>query len=132
MIGELTGMLAVLGVFLFPTVMVVLIIFFKTRTARRRNELQAEIYDKVIEKGMELPANFFAPIEKKKNPFNTGIICMVSGLGTSLFFVVMGIFNNFQQEELWGASGLGAIPFMVGVGYLIIFFVEKKHQREEK
>jgi cadmium resistance protein CadD (predicted permease) len=119
--------LAIIGLFFMPILMVIAIIWIKSNSKNKQNQLQAEVYAKAIEHGQELPANFFEtlPKEQKKraNPLNIGIILIAVGVGISLFFAVIAWVG--VKESMQGAP-IGIIPFFIGIGYLLIHFIGKK------
>ncbi len=120
--------LGVIGIFFLPIIMVILIVWFKTKENGKRDRLQAELYAKAIEKGIEVPPGLFVPVKKEKKPLNTGIICISVGLGVSLFlWLVTPGYGHPAQS----AAALGIIPFFIGLGYLIIHFIEKKKSADE-
>jgi len=123
----LIPVIAIIGIFFLPILMVILIVWFATNERRKRYQLQTELYAKALEKGQPNPADFFKDLEikKKRNPLNTGIICIAVGIGITLFLwlskgaIIDGV-------ELSKASALGVIPFLIGVAFVIIHFIEKK------
>ena len=123
------GVIALIGVFFVPAVMVVLIVWFRNNAKNKRYQLQAELATKALEKGESIPADLFAEIERKRNPLNTGIICIAAGIGISLFFWLISL--TAGEKEALTAVSLGVIPFLIGVAYLIIHFIEKKNATNE-
>ena len=126
---HLTGILGSIGMFLIPAVTIILIIWFKTKASTMRERLQAYLYAKVIEKGIELPQlppSFFTQekAEKKRNPLNIGIICIATGLGVSLFFVTTAALLG--DEKISRGAATGIIPFFIGIACLLIWFIERK------
>lgn len=118
--------LGIIGIFFLPIIMVILIVWFKSDENRKRNRLQAELYAKALEKGQEIPADIFAPPPKQVNYLNRGIICIAAGLGISLFLWLAT--NDFDRMR---AASLGIIPFFIGIGYLVIYFLNKKNGKTE-
>ena len=119
------GVLAVIGIFFVPAALVILIVWFKSNEKRKRYQLQAELYAKALEKGQPVPADLFAEPKKKRNPLNTGIICISVGIGVALFiWLAKGAVPGGTQ--IGKAASLGIIPFLIGVAYVIIHFIEKK------
>lgn len=111
-----------------PFVMIILLVWFNANKKNLENKLKADLYSQAVEKGQPLPENFFAVNSKpKKNALRNGIICAAVGLGISLFFVA--IYASGQTEALPGMS-LGIIPFCVGVGFLLIHFLQEKPQND--
>ena len=124
------GVLAVIGIFFVPAVLVILIVWFKSNEKRKRYQLQAELYAKALEKGQPISADLFAELKKKRNPLNTGIICIAVGIGIALFiWLSKGAISGSAQ--IGRAASLGVIPFLIGVAYMIIHFIEKKNAAKE-
>ena len=126
------SVLAILGVFFVPAAMVVLIVWFKSKERGKRQHLQAELYAKALEKGQPIPADLFVePLKdkQKRNPLNTGIICIAVGIGVALFIWMSG--GAVPGVELKKAASLGIIPFFIGVAYVLIHFLEKGKNASE-
>ncbi|MDR3188859.1 MAG: DUF6249 domain-containing protein [Prevotellaceae bacterium] len=126
---DVTGILAIIGIFIAPMVAIVVVAYFFARSIRRRNELRAELYSKALEKGVELPPNLFAREAKPKSPqhaFNVGVICAGLGLGVALAFAIMG--GVACRREFFYVAALGAIPTLIGAAYFAIYAVGKKQQ----
>ena len=155
---NLVAILGVIGVFFLPFIMIIFIVWFRSKDRRRRYELQAELYAKAIEKGQAMPTDLFVETKKgqgdllekpkkKRNPLNTGIICIAVGIGIFLliwlsqnpFFSIqvtnegsvtrniIPFGNPFRQ-----AIAVGIIPFLIGAAYVVIHFIEKKKDADEK
>jgi len=127
--------LAILGVFFVPATMIVLIVWFRNDAKKKRYQLQADLYAKALEKGQSVPTDLFADLEVKRNPLNTGVILLSAGVGISLLFVLMA-FSLVKVEPdaffgLMSAASVGVVPFLVGVGFLTIHFIEKKKAAKE-
>ena len=124
----------VLGIFGFPVIMIVLIVWLKSNARIKLYQLQADLYAKALEKGQTVPADLFAEPEKKKNKtsLKSGIICMAAGIGIALAAWVMFFFLKSEIEDrgvliLFNVIGsIGIIPFMIGVAFLIIHFADNK------
>ena len=125
------GVIAILGVFFVPAVMVILIVWFRNNAKIKRYQLQAELAAKALEKGLPIQTDLFAEVEKKRNPLNRGIICIAVGIGVALFIwlaqgTVPGTSAAYQVGyQIGRAASLGVIPFLIGVAYVIIHFIEK-------
>jgi len=128
--------LAIIGVFFVPAAMTILIVWFRNNVKNKRYQLQAELYAKALEKGQPIPTDLFAAEpERKRNTLNTGIILISAGIGISVLFVLMA-FSLAKLEPdaffaLMSAASVGAVPFLVGVGFLIIHCIEKKKAATE-
>jgi len=88
--------------------------------SRKRYQWQAGFFAKALEKGVSMPPDFFVGLTKKRNSFNTGVICIAVGVGISLSVWLV------QGSIYKGGFSLGIIPFFIGVAYVIIHFIEKK------
>ncbi len=124
--GMMEGTLAIIGVFFIPAVAIVLIVWFSLNEKNKRNQMQADLYAKALEKGQSIPPDLFAYPKRKRNPLNTGIICIAVGIGVALFFLLA-----VDDEERLRDAALGIIPFLIGVAYLIIHFIERKQKTNE-
>ena len=106
-----------------PFVFVIIIVWLGIYEKQKRHQLQADLAAKALEKGQPIPANLFSEPKKKRNPLNIGIILIAVGVGTSLFFLLISLTGN--DKEALGATSLGIIPFLIGMAYIIIHFIEK-------
>jgi len=127
---DIEGIIAIIAVFSIPIIVVsspiiaiILIVYFFFRAQRNRQAQQAELYAKAMEQGKELPANFFQPAYKR-NLLNRGIMWAMVGIGVGVFFAL----NSSIKEGV----ALGAIPFCVGLAYLLIHFIGKKQNSHEQ
>ena len=124
------GTVAILGVFFVPAVMIILIVWFNSNAKIKRNQLQADLLAKALEKGQTLPADLFDEPVKRRKPLNTGIICIAVGIGIALFiWLSQGAIPGAHQ--IGRAASLGIIPFLIGVAYVVIHFIEKKQKAVE-
>ena len=121
--------LGIIGMFFLPIVMVILIVWFQSNEKRMRYKLQAELATKALEKGQPIPSELFAEPIKKRNPLNTGIICISVGIGIALFIWLAG--GAIPGADLGQAASIGVIPFLIGVAYVVIHFIEKKKATAE-
>jgi len=127
---DLVSILGVIGIFFLPIIMVILALWFKSSERRKYYQLQAELYAKAIEKGQPVPTDWFAAKPKKKhNPLNTGIILIAVGIGVSLFIWLTN--DAIEGAKMSKAASLGIIPFLIGVAYLLIHFIEQKKAKNE-
>jgi len=131
----LVPIFSIIGVFFVPFATVILIMWFTSKEKRSRYQLQVELAAKALEKGESIPTDLFAEPKKKRNPLNTGIICIAVGIGLSLS-IWIGSTSFSQVSE--GASSffisftsVGIIPFLIGVAYVIIHFLEKGKAADE-
>jgi hypothetical protein len=127
--------LVIFGSIFMPMILVIVLFWLNNNTKNKQNQLQAELYAKAIEKGQELPANFFAPVtpvkKKKSKQLNTGIILIAVALSISTFFLLLLLIVENAKAEVKSGIALGIIPFFIGAAYLIIYFIEKKQEQKE-
>lgn len=108
--------LIVISPFLFVTVLVYLNVRRKNQESVRRYDL----YMKSLEMGQTVPEHFFdAPKQEgKASNLKRGILLLMVGLAFGLFVIV-------QQRTSLPFLLATFIPGFVGVGYLLIHFLEK-------
>ena len=118
-----------------PFVFVIVIEWMKSQERRKRYDLQAELYAKALEKGQPIPMDVFVNPKKKIKPLNIGIICIAIGIGLASFFGLMSIsfaeLGASVSITFRSVASMGIIPFLVGVAFLIIHFIEKKKTNED-
>ena len=125
------GILAIIGIFFVPIVMVILLVWFETNARNKRNQLQADLAKIALEKGQALPEGLFAePPKKQRKPLNVGIILMAAGVGIALFLWIMKR-TTLAGDVMPAVWSVGILPFLIGVGFLIIHFIEKKKATDE-
>ena len=118
-----------------PFAFVIIVLWLQINEKHKRYQLQAELYTKALEKGQPIPTDCFPEPKKKRNPLNTGIICIAVGIGiivfiwlmaTSLAHVSEDAMNGEMSRFFLSFASVGVIPFLIGVAYVIIHFIEKK------
>ena len=124
-----------------PFVFVIIITWLKISEKHKRYRMQVELFIKALEAGQALPTGWIAepPKPKKNNQLNIGIICMTVGIGIALFAWILAImyaqfYSIFVDKEILVKAKmiqafaiLGIIPFLTGIAYVIIHFIEKKN-----
>ena len=121
---KLIPFFAIFATIICPIIMVALIVWFRLNYKNKQNKLKAELISKAIEHGQTIPDNLFETKKPKdKNgPMNTGIIMISIGLGIMLFFAT--------TDNITKALGMGVIPLVIGIGFLLIHFLDKKQPKE--
>ena len=118
-----------------PFIFVIIIVWMEHKEKSKRNQLQADLYLKALEKGQTVPPDLFADPKKQHNPLNNGIICIAVGIGLSLFFIALSAFifqmDGNASSVFLAMSSVGIIPFLIGVAFLIIYYIEKKNSTTE-
>ena len=103
---------------LLPFLFVGTIIYIKVKAQKEESKRRYELYSKSLEMGQTVPDHFFDE-PKKNNPTSNlkrGILWLVVGLGLLISFTVM-----HQRDALI----VGIVPTFVGIGYLLVHFLEK-------
>ena len=94
------------------------IIVVNVRAKKEESKRKYDLYTKSLEMGQTVPEHFFDE-PKKANPSSNlkrGILWLVVGLGLVISFLVI-----HEKDGLI----LGIVPAFVGVGYLLVHFLEK-------
>ncbi|MEP7084284.1 MAG: DUF6249 domain-containing protein [Betaproteobacteria bacterium] len=112
----LVAMLAVLLVFGTPIIIVIAILVHKSRRTQRIHQTVVAL----AEKGLPIPPDLFVdrPAYDSSSTLHKGVVLIAVGLGLIFFFLSM--------TERRGPWGVGMIPLLIGVGYLIVWKLESK------
>lgn len=103
---------------LLPFLFVSVIVFLNARVKNAESKRRYELYQKSLEMGQTVPEHFFDE-PKKVNPSSNlkrGILCLAVGLALLIYFAINH--NSF-------ALIAGIIPAFVGVGYLLVHYLDK-------
>jgi hypothetical protein len=107
-----------LSIFGAPVLIVILIGMFALSISRSRQRTIRML----VEKGQPIPAELLAPAARavrRRSDVRRGVVWAMVGLGMMIFF---GAVNDWEG----GIWSLGLIPFLVGLGYLIVWKLEGK------
>ena len=126
--------MAFLTILSVPAVCVFIFTWVLSNEKRKRYQLQVDLYIKALEQGHTLPTEWLAEPPKKRNSLKTGIICIAVGIAISLVIGLVSIsLGNVGELEFYDVSeflflftSLGIIPFLIGIAYVIIHFIERK------
>jgi hypothetical protein len=137
----------VVAVFGFPVIMIILIVWFKSRERLKRFQLQADLYLAALEKGhppLTNWANWFIEPEKpekKSIALKWGLICMAIGIGFAIACWVVAVtagqnasaFPFDDDIQVMAVvfkmlSSIGVIPFLIGIAFVIVHFIDKKKE----
>ena len=108
-----------LSIFGAPVVIVIMIGMFTLLVSRMRQRT----IRMMVEKGQPIPAELLAPAARsvrRRSDVRRGVIWAMVGLGVMIFF---GAVNDWEG----GAWSLGLIPFLIGLGYLLVWKLEGKN-----
>jgi hypothetical protein len=107
-----------LSIFGAPVAIVVMIGIFSIIATRMRQRT----IRMMVEKGQPVPAELLAPAARgirRRSDVRRGVVWAMVGFGMMIFF---GAVNDWEG----GVWSLGLIPFLIGLGYLIIWKLENK------
>lgn len=116
-IGPLIGLFAVILGLGMP----VFIVGAVLRHRLNRQKLMNELALKLAEKGQPLPAELFAEPVRQKSDLRRGIVWASIGMGLVAFG---GVDDNSSL------MGIGFIPLMMGIGFIIAAWLERQHKPE--
>ena len=109
-----------LSIFGAPVLIVVMIGIFTLLVSRSRQRTIRML----VEKGQPVPAELLAPATRavrQRSDVRRGVVWSMVGLGLMIF---LGAVNDWEG----GAWSLGLIPFLIGLGYLIVWKLENKKE----
>ena len=107
-----------LSIFGAPVLIVILIGFFALLVSRSRQRTIRML----VEKGQPVPTELLAPATRagrQRSDVRRGVVWTMIGVG---LIVWLGAVNDWEG----GAWSFGLIPFLIGLGYLIIWKLENK------
>jgi hypothetical protein len=107
-----------LSVFGAPVLIVIMIGIFAIAMSRMRQRT----IRMMVEKGQPVPAELLAPhtrAVRQRSDARRGVIWTMIGLGAMVFF---GAVNEWEG----GVWSIGLIPFLIGLGYLMVWKLEGK------
>ncbi len=110
--------LVMLSIFGAPVLIVGLIMYF----GFSRNRMMHKTIRMMVEKGQEVPAALLAPpppAVQKRSDMRRGVVLVMVGIGLMLFFAAV---NDWEG----GSWAIGVIPFVIGLGYLLVWQLEGK------
>ncbi len=119
--GNSLGSVGIVIISTMPFLTAILIVFFVMYSKRKKEQQFVSLYEKAIESGRDLPADFFRrPQEDQKSYLLKGMIWFGVGLGMTIGgLILMG------YDSPWA---FGLIPALVGIAYGISYFVERKNK----
>lgn len=107
-----------LSIFGAPVLIVAVIMYF----GFSKNRMMHRTVRMMVEKGQEVPAALLAPpppAQRQRSDMRRGVVLVMVGFGLMLFFAAV---NDWEG----GAWALGIIPFLIGLGYLLVWKLEEK------
>ena len=107
-----------LSIFGAPVVIVIMIGIFALLGSRMRQRT----IRMMVEKGQPVPAELLAPevrAVRRRSDVRRGVVWTMVGLGLMIWLAAV---NDLEG----GAWSFGLIPFLIGLGYLIVWKLEGK------
>ena len=103
-----------------PVMVVAAVMFFSYLKSRSLHRTVRAM----VEKGQEVPAALFAPppIVRARSDLRRGVVLLMVGIGLMTF---LGAVNDWEG----GAWSLGVIPFVIGLGYLLVWKLEGRRDK---
>lgn len=114
--------ITMLTIFGAPVLIVAFIMYFGFSKSR----MQHRTVRMLAEKGQPIPPELLAPptpAVKQRSDMRRGIVLVMVGLGAMLTF---GAWSGWDG----GAWALGVIPFVIGLGYLLVWKLEGDKKNE--
>ena len=102
-------------VFGMPVAIVALVLVYRYR----KNAMLHRTLAAMIDKGVPIPPELLQPDKPRKSDLRRGLTLIAAGAGLVVFFIA---------DKDYDAWGLGLIPLLIGVGYLIAWKLEEKKQ----
>jgi hypothetical protein len=98
-----------------PVLIIAAIMFFSYLRSRSLHRTVREM----VEKGQAVPPALFAPppAVRARSDMRRGVVLVMVGFGIMIFF---GAVNDWEG----GSWAIGIIPFLIGVGHLIVWKLE--------
>src|SRR5260370_1014356 len=107
-----------MSIFGAPVLIVAVIMYF----GFSRNRMMHRTIRMMAEKGQPIPPALLAPPTpaiRQRSDMRRGVVLCMVGLGLMLFF---GAVNEWEG----GSWAIGVIPFVIGLGYLLVWKLEGK------
>jgi len=110
---------------IMPFIFVLLLMWIIGRERSKESIRKHDLYLKSLEMGQTLPENFFEKPTQQLASSNLkrGILWLAVGLALLIYFII--IHKNI-------ALIAGIIPTFVGVGYLLVHFLDKPKNKDEQ
>jgi len=108
-----------LSIFGAPVLIVAVILYFGFSKSR----MQHRTIRMMVEKGQPVPAELLAPpapAQRQRSDVRKGVVLLMVGIGLIVF---CGAASDWES----GAWAVGVIPFLIGVGYLLVWKLETKN-----
>jgi hypothetical protein len=115
---DVVGVVVPISFFLFTFLVFGGVLLHRSRRDRQKHETLRIM----VEKGADIPPAFLDPPASRITDLRKGILLLASGLGLGLFLLVL---SAWEPEAIRGAP-VGLFPALLGLGYLLVWKLEKK------
>lgn len=119
---DLVAIFVPISMFLVAFFIVYFVLYFR----RKERDAKYKVIEKALEHGQTLPEGLFEEkkVKRQWSSLRTGVILLTLGIGIFISFLLI------NEKE---ASFLGIIPIFLGLGFLLIGWIEvkKKNQLEK-
>ena len=122
--ATIVPVMGIFGVFIAPMLVVIGILWLAYRSKDKERQQKHETIRLMLEKGVEIPPDFSfgEPASSPKSAMRRGTILISVGIGIMCFFISIG--------ESAGI-GIGCIPLLIGLAYLLIWYIEKNQAQDK-
>lgn len=112
------AIMGIIGVFIAPAIVAIIVVWLVFRHKGKKEEMKFDTLKLMVEKGVPIPEDFsfMEPPPAPGASLRRGLILIALSLGIVAFFLVV----NAPE-----GTGLGAIPFFIGLAYLLIWYLER-------
>ena len=110
----LDGLAAIVMIFGMPTAALAMYTFYRVRKLRTEERLAA------MQRGVNVPME--AELSESARSRRSGILCIAGAVGYMLAFSIIA---RIEPDALMAAA-FGAIPFTLGLGYLLDSFLVRR------
>ena len=111
-----------LTIFGAPVLIVAVIMYF----GFSKNRMMHRTVRMMVEKGQPVPPALLAPpppAVRQRSDMRRGVVLVMVGVGVMLFFAAV---NDWEG----GSWAIGVIPFVIGLGYLLVWKLEGGRKNE--
>jgi hypothetical protein len=115
---DVVGVVVPISFFLFTFLVFGGVLLHRSRRDRQKHETLRII----VEKGADIPPALLDPPASRITDLRKGILLLAAGLGLGLFLLVL---SAWEPEAIKGAP-VGLFPALLGLGYLLVWKLEKK------
>lgn len=115
---------------LFIVALPLAIVALALRFQRQQTDARYRTLLQLADKGVELPMTMLAVHRRPEDDRRRGVILVSGAIGLMICLRVLPVQAGHQQHigELWG---IGLLPMMLGLGYLLNWWLETRQRRAD-